>query len=122
MDPYVGTCTCAFVHGLAIPPTADVREFRLPGVDGYGTILLGLLPGQFELAAIGFVDRDEIGTWLGYMAQQKGPIIRILLDTGQVLSGCTVLQFGMPSVRPAVKPGFPYRCRVEVPLRGVYLQ
>lgn len=120
MAASVGNVACAFVHGLPVPTSQRVMVFESLGVDGYGSLGLGQEPGRFDLAVVGIGAKSSVLTWLASLAQQKGPPITIVTDSGISLLRATIQKIGTPKITAFATPAVPTGVRVEVPISGVF--
>lgn len=120
MGPAVGNVSCAFVHGLPVPTSRRVMVFEALGVDGYGSLGLGQEPGRFSLLAVGIGPKANVAQFLAQIAQQKGPPITIVTDSGISLLRATIQKIGDPKISAFATPAVPTGVRVEIPISGVF--
>jgi len=119
----IGGTTCTFIHTAGGRPPATLRQetevWRLPGINGYGAMKLGLGGGEFNLVATLYTNKVGVGTWETLLQGKQGTVVTIIDDLGHSHTNCLLVHVGNARITPARNPAGTITQRAEIDITGV---
>jgi len=115
----IGGQTCTFLRGTLSPLKERSKLWSVPGIDGYGIVLLGRGHSQCELVAERLDSLANVGTWAAAVQALQGQIVEVLTDLGESSAHFFVHAVSNVLVTPAVIPGTLTTARGVLRIAGV---
>lgn len=104
----IGGVTCDIIRTDGGRPPATLREethsFRMPGISGYGTLLLGAANGEFQITAIRFNTGAAVATWEAALQALQGSVVSIVDNLGKTHTHCLLERVGNAAITAAYNP------------------
>lgn len=110
----IGGISCTLVKGAVGPLRLRSETWQVPGLHGYGVLLLGGGDGEATVRAILLSSGAGVNAWAANLYALQGQIVTIVDETGSVYTSCLVKK-----VHPVVKttayiPGSAVTTRGEI--------
>ena len=115
----IGGQTCTYLRGTLSPLRQRSKTWSLPGIDGYGIVLLGLGNSQCELLAERLDSLANVGTWAYAVQALQGQIVSVENDLGESSSNLFIQAVSNVQVTAAVIPGTITTARGVLRIAGV---
>ena len=120
MAKTVGGITCTFVKGNIGDQRERVEVWQIPGVDGTGSLLIGMGDSRWRFSAILYDTRANIETWSASLEGLQGSVITVVEDFGLTFTNLLVLRVHTPAnIQNAYVAGGAVRYRASIVLEGV---
>jgi hypothetical protein len=117
----IGAVLCTFVRGHAPRVKTRLELWRVPGLNGYGALVLGQNDSEFEFTAVCYSSAMGVLDWKLQIEALQGQIVSIINDLGITYSNCLITKLGNLRSAAALAPGGITQ-RGEMQIGGVVTQ
>lgn len=114
----IGNATCTDVRG-EIPPLAMRSDvWTVPGLHGYGILLLGRGDSEFRLTCVLFSSASGAKAWEANLKALQGQFVTIITGYGSTHPNCFLRKVGNLRRQAAYHPGTAITTRAEIEIEG----
>ena len=110
----IGGTSCDFVRGSLPVLKMRNRMWSVPGLNGYGAMILGSGDSQARITCVGFGTKAAVNVWAAALYAMQGTIVTVVNDHGDTVANCFLNKVSNVAKTPARRPGTTTTTRGEV--------